>query len=287
MNFNFKNKKFLNGLKEVLDKNAPTIATFGSVIGVGLTIFFMHKSSTQAAIVEEKYQEDIEANEEKYDSGNDPETAEEYKSEKTRIKLNKYVQLIYVYRWALISGIGSAGFAFLSNYLNGRTIAALTGFLALNTDKLKLAAKKGKELLGEDKFKELQESVEREILGERLVKGEVKPQRTNYVVAVKEDSEPEEGLEFFYLTFWGHMYEIAKSQVEDAISEASKLDYLTFNDFRGMLGFEPCPAGSDYCWNAKDGNPFKAHIGFDPNVGPCGVHTIEIDNYPKFKRYGK
>lgn len=281
MNFNFKNKKFLSGLKEVLDKNAPTLATFGSVIGVGLTIFFMHKSSTQAAIVEEKYQEDIEANEEKYDGGNDQETAEEYKSEKTRIKLNKYVQLIYVYRWALISGIGSAGFAFLSNYLNGRTIAALTGFLALNTDKLKLAAKKGKELLGEDKFKELQESVEREILGEKLVNGKLSNEtKKKSIIFKKESEEVEEGYTRFYVPFWGDTFEAPLSQVEDAIAEATRLEYLNLNEFRGMLGLDSCQMGYDYIW-LKGRLPFKAHISYDIDLGVENLRTLIFDNSPE------
>ena len=37
--------KFFGEFKKLLDTNAPTLATFGSILGVGLTVYFMHKAA--------------------------------------------------------------------------------------------------------------------------------------------------------------------------------------------------------------------------------------------------
>ena len=165
---NIKIGKFFKGFKELLDTNAPTIMTFGSVLGVIGTVYFMHRAAKEAAKVEEKYEEKLE------ELTAETEDEEELKEAKAHLKMNKCMSLLYIYRWALASGIGSAGFAILSNYLNGRTIMMLGTLLATNTDKLQKVSEKAKELVGEEKFKELKESVENELLGEKITKGEVK-----------------------------------------------------------------------------------------------------------------
>lgn len=282
-NINEKTSKLFSGLKTVLDKNAPTLATFGSVLGVIATVYFMHKAAPKAVIAEKACKEEIRELE--ADNACTEELSEdELKQQKTRIKLNKTLELVYIYRWALLSGIGSAGFAILSNYLNGRTIATLGTLLALNKDKLEKVTEKAKELVGEDKIKELQASVEQDILGEKLTKGEVKGQKPNKKVEMSESDKPEDGLTRFYIPFTDEFWDVPESRVKDAISEASRLEYLNWNDFRNMNGYNSCRIGYDYCWDQK--NPFKAHIGY-VNVGVYGMKSITFDNEPKFDRMGK
>ena len=274
------NNKFFNGIKKILDQNAPTLATFGSILGVVGTIYFMHKAAKQASDVVTDYEEDLNALNDLKEVEHMSE--EELKHEKARLKINKNIQLVYIYRWALLSGIGSAGFAILSNYLNGRTIAALTGFLALNNEKLKEYAVKGKEMLGEEKFKKLQENVERDILGKKIENGEIKAEKAKIIA--KEDSEPAEGLTRFYVPWTGDMWDIPVSQVKDAINEAQRTEFLDWNTFRNMLGIESAPVWYKYCWT-KD-NPFKAHIGY-VNVGIGGMKAICLDTQPIENKWGK
>lgn len=280
---NVKANNLFNGIKKALDTNAPTIATFGSVLGVGLTIFFMHRASKNAAKIEEKYEEDmkyVEADLED-DHGN-PASEDDIKAEKTRLKIDKYLRLVYIYRWALLSGIGSAGFAILSNYLNGRTIATITGLLALNNEKLKEYAKKGKEMLGEEKFQEMKESVERDILGKKLEKGDLKIEKAD--VPFGKDDGPDPGFERYYVPFWGEIYDIPAGRIKDAIAEAERMEFLDYNTWRGMLGLDSCTAGYKFKWDRT--NPFKAHIGY-VNMGVGGMKAICYDNEPDFNTMGK
>lgn len=276
---NIKENKLFHGIKQALDTNAPTLATFGSILGVGLTIFFMHRASKSAVKVEERYEEEINDIQEAIGDTMDEEEAKE---EKAHAKLNKYMRLVYIYRWALLSGIGSAGFAVLSNYLNGRTIATITGLLALNNEKLKEYAKKGKEMLGEDKFKELQENVEREILGKKIEKGELKIEKAEVPFGNEEGPDP--GYERYYVPFWGECYDIPAGRVKDAMAEAERMEFLDYNTWRGMLGLDSCTAGYKFKWDRT--NPFKAHIGY-VNMGVGGMKAICYDNEPDFNKYGR
>jgi len=277
------NKNFFGGFKKTLDTNAPTLATFGSILGLGLTIFFMHKASKSAAKVEEKYEEYVKGLEnDAVDGFGEPIAEDDIKDEKSRLKMDKTLRLIYIYRWALLSGIGSAGFAILSNYLNGRTIATIGSLLALNQKRLKEYAKKGKELIGEEKFKELQDNVEKELFADKLMSGNVKTEKAK--VEVNGSDDPEPGFVRYYDTYWGEMYDIPQGRLKDAIAEAERYEYLNWNDWRGMLGIDSCQAGYKIMWDKK--NPFKAHEGY-VNVGIGGMKAICYDNQPDYDNMGK
>lgn len=291
---NLKDTKFLNSIRGFLDSNAPTIATFGSVLGVAATVYFMHRAAKNAAKVEEKYEEDLkymEADLEHEDGS--PATEDDLKMEKNRLAMNKYLQLIYIYRWGLLCGVGSMFFAFLSNYLNGRTIATITGLLALNNDKLREYAKKGKEMIGEDKFKELQDSVEKEIFGEKLRKGELKIEKQNS--AKKDDDSPWDDEERYYIPWNGETWGVPKPIMDEAIKRATemfkknsagvvadKTAYLGFNTFRSWCRLQPVQAFDIFYWDAT--NPFNGWIT-TVNIGEEGwMRALSLPNLPLVDR---
>ncbi len=275
-----KPNKFFGEIKKLLDTNAPTLATFGSILGVVATVYFMHRAAKNAADAERLYEDSVDEIETDVASG--AMSAEEAKEEKGHVKLSHMLRLVYIYRFALLSGIGSAGFAVLSNYLNGRTIAMMGTLLATNADKLQKLGEKAKEMVGEEKFQELKESVEKEMFAEKLQKGEIKAEKAK--VITKDGVEPDEGLTRFYVPWTGDMWDVPEGRVKDAIAEASRVEFLDWNTFRNMLGYESCPLWYRYCWT-KD-RPFKAHIGY-VNVGAFGMKAICIDTEPEENMYGK
>lgn len=280
---NINSKGIWSGFKDILDKNAPTLATFGSIAGVALTIYFMHKASKNAAKVEDKYQEDLshvkgDILAQNSDPISDEDLEKEIKAETARIKMNKTMQLIYVYRWALLSGIGSAGFAILSNYLNGRTIAALGTVLAMNTDKIKMGAEKIKDAIGEERFNKIKEEIDSTLLDKKVMSEGANAETARIINPGM--LEPEEGYELFYLGYpFKDVAYIPLSQVRDALNEADKMSQLTYNDLMGLLGLETKDLGRYYYWSAAQKNPFKAHIGY-VNMGENGMRSIVFDNLP-------
>lgn len=279
-----KPNKFFGEIKNLLDTNAPTLATFGSILGVVATVYFMHRAAKNAAKVEEKYEEDmkyVEADLE--DEHGNPATEDDIKAEKTKLKIDKYLRLVYIYRFALLSGIGSAGFAVLSNYLNGRTIAMMGTLLATNADKLQKLGEKAKEMVGEEKFQELKESVEKEMFAEKLQKGEVKAEKAK--VIAKDGDQSEDGLIRYYIPFTDEFWDLPAGRLDDTVANASRMEYLSWNDFRNMNGYGSCKVGQQYCWDKN--HPFKAHIGYANCVGQFGMKCLSFDTDPVFDKFGK
>ncbi len=276
-----KPNKFFGEIKNLLDTNAPTLATFGSILGVVATVYFMHRAAKNAADAERMHEERLMDIEE--DASTGTLTVEEAKEEKGHEKLNHALRLIYIYRFALLSGIGSAGFAVLSNYLNGRTIAMMGTLLATNADKLQKLGEKAKEMVGEEKFQELKESVEKEMFAEKLQKGEVKAEKAK--VIAKDGDKSEDGLIRYYIPFTDEFWDLPAGRLDDTIANASRMEYLSWNDFRNMNGFGSCKVGQQYCWD-KD-HPFKAHIGYANCVGQFGMKCLSFDTEPVFDKFGK
>ena len=283
---NIKLGKFFKEISGFVDSNAPTLATFGSVLGVIGTVYFMHKGAKQAAKIEETYKEDLEYVDADFeDEKGMPASPELIKQEKTRLKIDKTIRLVYIYRWALLCGIGSAGFAILSNYLNGRTIAVLGTLLATNTDKLQKYADKAKEMIGEEKFKELQDSVERDILKDKLWKGDAKPEKAK---KVKGDDTLFEDYIDVYVPCTGDRYQGPKWVFDEAIKyfnemfEKDKNAYLDYNTWRAKVRIPSAPIWRDFCWCSK--NPFKAEWGYVDYDGTRGMDAIIFKYMPMVEK---
>ena len=284
MTKDFKLGKIFKEIGGFVDSNAPTLATFGSIIGVVATIYFMHKAAPQAVTAKDCYEQEIQ---DVVESNKCTEAMdeEELKQVKNRIKFKHGIDLVYIYRWALLSGIGSAGFAVLSNYLNGRTIAVLGTLLATNTDKLQKYADKAKEMIGEEKFKELQDSVERDILKDKMWKGDAKPEKTK---KIKDDDTPFEDYIDVYVPCIGDRYQGPRWVFDDAMKyfnemfEKDKTAYLDYNTWRAKIRIPSAPIWRDFCWCSK--NPFKAEWGYVDYDGTRGMDAIIFKHMPMIEK---
>lgn len=270
-----KNNRYFSGFRNFVGANAPSILTAGSLIGLGLTIYFAVKASKDAAKTQEKAEEELKKLNEQFVS--DDISEKEYKQEKRQIQINETVKLVYIYRWSLISGTAAGCCSLLSNHFNGRTIAAMGTMLALNQDKLKKGSEKVKELIGEEKFAQLRENVDRDILGDKLQDPETKIEVSKKTVSAGPPNIDDTEYEQFYDTYFGQIYEIPRGTIDDAIVEAERITFLKWNDWRGILGLEPCDMGYRIGWGPK--KQFKAHTGLI-DIGSEKMRTIVYDVEP-------
>ena len=274
-----KTNKMFKGIGGFLDQNAPTIATFGSMICSGLTVFFAYKAAKAAGRVQEQRDTDIQDIRQDVTAG--IYTAEDGKAEEHRVKLHSDLSLIYIYRWSLVSAFLAGGLAFLSNHLNGRTIAGMSALIAMNQDKIQKGGEKVKELVGEETFEKLRNDINREVLGEKLDDGSIKTE----VSKSNSNGAPEDSnYERYYDTYWGQFIEINPGVMMDAIAEAERTTFLKWNDWRGMLGMESCGAGYHVGWGDK--NRFKARIGW-VDTGDGGTKAIIYETEPIGLRQAK
>lgn len=276
------NNKFFSGFKRIIDHNAPTITTFGSVVACIAALYFMHRASKNAAEVEEKYEAKLECLKDKVEVGEMSE--DEFKEEKAHLRFNKILHLVTVYRFGLLCGTGSMIFAILSNYLSGMQLAGLGTILALEQDRIQKGGEKLKELIGEEKFKEFQESLEKDILGEQLSSDKHKVEKSK---VSKNDDTPLDDYEEFCVPQTGEVYKAPRWLVEEAIEhctqifKSDKCAYLDYNTWRARIRIPSAPFWTPFAWTTK--NPFKAHIGKVDFDGRC-MDAIIFDVPPTVER---
>lgn len=157
MNNNFmtdlKNNRYVGGVEGFLKQNGSTISMVAGFVTLGLTIWRAYKASSDVA----KIQAD-------YESGKKKIATEGLSEDEKRVKIKELkaernTKSILAYKWVLLFGGSTLGLMLLSQYLNGIAFTALAGYAMKEEDKVKQLVKKGKEVLGEDKFKEVEDSI--------------------------------------------------------------------------------------------------------------------------------
>ena len=280
------NKSFMSSVWKFVDANAPALATGGSLIGLGLSLFFAYKAAKNAAAEQEKYEARIEEIEQEVKE--EKITEEEAKEEKTRAKIGHVASNVLIYRFSLLSGIGSGFLAILSNWLSSKTILGLTTLAIASGDKLKIAMDKAKELIGEDKFQKFQESIDKEFVVDRAKNQKnIKPEVSSIIVGSGVNDDDKETV---WDTYTGYPFRIHPGILKDAIAQGMALSQLDFGTWRGMLGlYGPCMMGNDLTWTAS--NPFHAEIKCIKIPNENGedriIKALYYKNKPKENRFSK
>ena len=252
-----KESKLFGGFAKLLDENAPTLCTVGSIACLVATVYFAYKAAKDTSY----YQDEIKFGEMHINSSD--KTDEEKEKEIKSLKVKNAIEIVCSNRWALLSAGGAAAFAFASNYLNGRKIAGLVTALALSEDKLKKGMAKAKEVLNSEEYQKIINGTRQELA------------RDNEDKAPFDEDSIWDGTEY-YDTYVGHFIKLPETQLLDAINTAERLSFIKWNDWRGMLGYES--SNIRVGWGNK--NRFKAHIGRMEWINGKYVKTIEYDNMP-------
>jgi len=252
-----KETRIFGGFMKLLDENGPTLCTVGSVACLIATVYFAYKAAKETAY----YQDEINYGE-TFILNSEDKTDEEKEKEIKSLKVKNAIEIVCANRWTLIAAGGAAGFAFASNYLNGRKIAGLAAALALSEEKLKKGMAKAKEILNSEEY-------------QKIINGTRQEMAKDDDKAPFDDDSVWDGTEY-YDTYVGHFIKIPETQLLDAINTAERLSFIKWNDWRGMLGFES--ANMRVGWGPK--NRFKAHIGQMQWRHNKWIKTIEYDNPP-------
>lgn len=262
-----KNIKFVDDVKNVLDKFGPEILTGLGIIFTGLAIKSAIDAAEEATEVEMTYRAEMKEFEEMTEGSPDQEAVK--KTIKTR-KLQKHIEKALVYKWSFIFGFSSALCMICSTKLSGSKIAAAYALAKLNEDKLKIAIEKTKEMFGEDGEKSLKDKIVEELAFEN----------DTPVVSTKnpELNEPE----LFMDSYTGWTIETTRENVENAAKEANRqllknhtLPYRKWYMILGLPG--DYPVITNIGWNVF--NPFEIEI-VDKQIGSKIVHSIEYKNAP-------
>ena len=236
------NKKFLNGIGNFVRENGSTLSMFVGLGCIGAALYEAFRASDNISKANEEYASKVE--EIKSEAISEDEKAAKIKAAKS----NRNVKYILAYKLVGLFGVGAVGFSLLSKYLDGMALAGMTAFAMSKEDEIKAFVKNGKEMLGEEKFKELEDKT----LENRLIDkyfGDTNAIRLDKLggsVVV----EPDDAL----------LFQITATDLADAIDRAEtyfkKNNQLSKSKFLEMLGYADIPKEAyEKWWGPK--NPFK------------------------------
>lgn len=222
-----KNFKFVNDVKDVLDKFGPEILTGFGIIFTGLAI----KSAIDKA--EEATNANMECKADCMELEQEAEVrtigSEDLKKSIKSRKLQKNIELVMIYKWSLIFGVASAACVICSNRLSGSKLAAAYALAKLNEDKLKIALAKTKELLGEDGEKTIKDTIAEELA--------VKTDAPLVCTKNPELNQPEVFIDEGTGAWMKTTMENMEAARQKAISELQKNHVLSYKRWLTILGY--------------------------------------------------
>lgn len=270
---NLKNKiddnKVVGVVEHFLNENGPTLSMIGSFVALGFALYEAFKASSKVAKIEEDFtqkSEEIEAKEL-------PEA--DKKAQIKELRSDRNVKYLLAYKWVLAGGGASVAMIILCNYLNGAKIATLTTALAFNKDRIQKLIKNGKEQIGEEPFKEVENKTLEDLVKKNFM-DEDGP------IAIRPDTITPGMGDLYVDTYSGVQFQFrgTEAQLYDVFKRAADRSYgpagLPTSKFYSMLGI-PTPA---WAWGVWGPNlPFKAHVGERKLLGAI-FKTIEYDYMP-------
>lgn len=157
--FSLTNNKLVGGIANFVSENASTLTMVGSIVTLGMSLYEAFKAAE--AISKEKEESAGKIEKVQSEAISEPEKAAKIKE----IKTERNFKYVFIYKWAIMFGILSAILMMITKWIDGMTIAGLTALGVRYQDKLKSFMNHTKEVVGEEKFKEIDDkTVEEKVL---------------------------------------------------------------------------------------------------------------------------
>ena len=264
------NKTFWNGVSNYVNQHGSTLACLGSAVGMAFAIFAAFKASRDIIAIKDTYTSENEKID--YSEENGVISEDEAKQQRKEAKTMRNLRYILAYKWVLVSGCSALALMGLSQYVSGARIAELTAIAAFNQEKVKSLIENGKELIGEEKFKEIEDKAFEDVLINNFF-GEDGP--TARRISIRNGH-------LFVDTNTAIIFQIDEQDLKDVLEHAK--EYCERNHgletakFYEMLGFVDIPKrAAGKFWGPKC--PFEAWIG-SGTYGGAIFPTLEFKNMP-------
>lgn len=152
MNTNFlKDSKTMNTIKNLLSAHGSTAAMIGGFGFFGLAICAAFKASEEIVKAREKF------NQEKEKIASESLEMPVEKEKMREAKTTRNISYVMAYKWVLLFGTAGFGLMTLTKIMDGHAIATWAGIAATQKDKLEKLGENAKKIIGEEKFKEIQD----------------------------------------------------------------------------------------------------------------------------------
>lgn len=264
------NWKLIEKAGKFVSDNGSTLSMVGGILSLGLALYAAFKASQDVCDIREDYDEKVKEIQSEAVEGDN--SREELKV----LRTERNIRYFLAYKWVLLAGGTSAGLIFLTKYLDGLAISGLTAVAMSQQEKIKSLVERTKEVVGEEKFNEIQEKTFEDLVSENFnINGEP--------IAI----QPVAGSgEIFIDTDTGKIIQINRKDLLEAIKLGENYYARNHELYRhkwwGMFGLGAPEGSRNKCWGPK--NPFKASLGTRTIYG-CTFNTIEYENNPQMPEY--
>lgn len=253
--------KLLGGLEHFLKENASTISMMGGIACILTAIYSAYKASEDVVEINEKYEA------EKKDVNSRPISDVEKGIILKELKTNRNIKLVLAYKLVILFGGSAIALELLTQYLNGITIAGLTALAFGKEEEIRNLIKNGKEMIGEEKMKEIEDKSLEDIISEKFF-GDSTARRVS-----------PRGGHLVIDTDSATLFQISESDLKDVLQHAKEYcernHGLSQSKFFEMLGFVESPTDARVKWWGPK-RPFNAHISNRSYLG-AQFPSIEYD----------
>jgi hypothetical protein len=181
MKFKLSDTTFAGKIDNIISENGATLAMIGAMLGLAATVFAAFKASKDVAKAQDEYETAVK----EIEASNAPD--EEKKDDIKEQKSLRNFRYVMAYRYVGLS----AGFCFcmmhLNNHILGGKIAGLVTALAIEKDRVKKFIKNGKEIVGEEPMKEIEDKTMSDLLDKNFNDDEYGP--VSHVIDKKEPGD--------------------------------------------------------------------------------------------------
>ena len=271
------NWKTLGKVGDFIDKNTAGLSMIGSFLTFALTLYCAFKASDDVADIHEDYLEkvkEIESN-----GLSEAEKAKEIKE----LKLVRNVKYVKAEKYTIASAVASVALEGLTYHSMRVEIVGLSALVYSQRDKLQSLTKHAKEMIGEEKFKEIENLTLEDLVMKNFIEENGEGKELNFK-ALCMDAQAK-GMEVFLDTMSGTLFMARRQDVLDSFkwaeNEMVREVFLSQDKWcsHGNYPKPKTPADQFLVWGPK--NPFKAHIGSRSLYNDSmTVQSIEFDNEP-------
>lgn len=152
MTTNFlKDSKAAFTLKNLISAHGSTAAMIGGFGFFGAAIWAAFKASSEIIKARDKF------NQEKEKLASEAQEMAVEKEKMREITTARNISYILAYKWVILFGLSGTGLMVLTKVMDGHAIATWAGIAATQKDKLEKLGENAKKIIGEEKFKEIQD----------------------------------------------------------------------------------------------------------------------------------
>lgn len=278
--------KWMFKLAEGVRKDAPTLMSFGAVVGLGVTVYLAVKAKPKADEILAKRKEElaeidiVEAEQVETENGEVAHVVlseEDKKTLRQKANIGCGLEMAKVVGPAVIAGGTTVFLILMANRINMKRLSAMGVAYKLSSDELKKYKEKTREIVGDKKEAEIQNAAATDRMRDALCG-----------VEDPEIIDTGKGTVLYFDKWSGRLFRSSPNAIDAAVNEVNRLalanDFASLNDFYYELGLPSCDLAEEFGFHSMNGK-LMDKVVYSSARSENGQVIIDLDYtiYPRNK----